>query len=353
MKFEQFTVKAREAISDAQKLAGKLGNPEIKPAHLLMTMIDQDDGSVPKVLKALEIDLDTFQGEAAQVVDSFSKVRGGAKANIANDLQAVLDEGDRLIKRLGDSHITVEILLLAISKGQSKANDLLKRHGATPDRIEAAIQSIRGGQKVTSENPEAQYESLAKFTRDLTKDAADGKMDPVVGRDEEIRRALQVLARRTKNNPVLIGDPGVGKTAIVEGIAQRIANDDVPDSLKGKKLLSFDLPALLAGAKFKGEFEERLKAVLTEIEAAQGEIILFIDELHTLVGAGKSEGSMDAGNMLKPALARGELRCIGATTLDEYRKYLEKDKALERRFQPVYVDEPSASDAVAILRGIK
>jgi len=351
--FEKFTNKSQEVIAEAQRLAGRLGNPEIHPAHFLLCMLDQEDGAALRVLDKMHIVPDEMKAGAAKAVDAFSKVSGGTKAKLSRESETAIHKAEGLSEQRKDSHISVEILLLAIAHGRSSGADVLVDFGVTAERLEAAIDELRGGQRVTGEDPEGQFEALAKYTRDLTKLAAEGGMDPVIGRDEEIRRSLQVLARRRKNNPVLIGEAGVGKTAIVEGIAQRIAADDVPESLRGKKLLSFDLPALLAGAKFKGEFEERLKAVLTEIEAANGEIILFMDELHTLVGAGKSEGGMDAGNMLKPALARGELRCIGATTLDEYRKHLEKDKALERRFQPVFVEEPTVEQTIAILRGIK
>ncbi|MDO9280312.1 MAG: Clp protease N-terminal domain-containing protein, partial [Pseudomonadota bacterium] len=353
MKFERFTVKAREVISDAQQLAGKFGNPEIRPQHFLLVLLTQEKGIAPTLLSQIGVDTQGLTREAAKLVDELPKVSGGAQAQLSRQAQEVLNIAEKEAKTLGDTHIATELLLLGIADVKDKPQQLLKDYGATRERILNAMQVMRAGKNVSGEEAESQYEALKKYTRDLTAQAREGKIDPVVGRDEEIRRTLQVLSRRSKNNPVLIGDPGVGKTAIVEGIAQRIAAGDVPESLKDKKVLSLDMAALIAGAKYRGEFEERLKAVLNEIEAAKGEIILFIDELHMVVGAGKSEGSMDAGNMLKPALARGELRCLGATTLDEYRKNMEKDAALERRFQPVQVDPPSVEDTISILRGLK
>ncbi|MEN9785297.1 MAG: hypothetical protein RLZZ299_561 [Pseudomonadota bacterium] len=353
MTFDRFTVKAREVISDAQQLAGKFGNPEIRPHHLLMVLLTQEKGVASSLLAQVGVDVQGLTREAARIVDELPKTHGGGQAQLSAQVRQVLDVADKEATALGDTHVATELLLLGVATVSDKPRQLLVDYGATRERIQNALQVMRAGRNVQGEEAESQYEALKKYTRDLTAMAREGRIDPVVGRDEEIRRTLQVLSRRSKNNPVLIGDPGVGKTAIVEGIAQRIAGGDVPESLKDKVVLSLDMAALIAGAKYRGEFEERLKSVLTEIEASKGTIILFIDELHMVVGAGKSEGSMDAGNMLKPALARGELRCLGATTLDEYRKHIEKDKALERRFQPVFVDEPTLEDTIRILRGIK
>ena len=352
MDFHKLTTKAREAVNQAESLARQNQQQEVASPHLLMALIDQEHGIVPPLLEKAGVSVLGLRNRLQQEFDKSVKVQG-ADTYIGREFKTVLDKAFEAQRRLGDDFVSTEHLLLAILETGSRAGDILKAFGAGSKLIEQTLEEIRGGQKVTDAEPEGKFQALKRFTQDLTQMAREGKLDPVIGRDEEIRRAMQVLSRRTKNNPVLIGEPGVGKTAIVEGIALRIAADDVPESLKNKKLLSLDLGALVAGAKYRGEFEERLKAVLGEVQNAAGQIILFIDELHTLVGAGAAEGAQDAANMLKPALARGQLRCIGATTLDEYRKHIEKDKALERRFQPVFVGEPSVEDTIAILRGIK
>jgi ATP-dependent Clp protease ATP-binding subunit ClpB len=354
LRFEKMTVKAQEALQSAQDVAANHENQQIEPVHLLAAMVAQPDGVVSPLLARLGIRSELLNQELQHEIGRLPKVTGFAQQNMSRALNDVLERAFKEAENFKDEYVSTEHMFLAIAASdRDPAGQLLKRQGASHEAILQALTGLRGTQRVTSQNPEATYASLEKYARDLTELARRSKLDPVIGRDEEIRRVMQILARRTKNNPVLIGEPGVGKTAIVEGLAQRIISGDVPDVLKTKKLVALDLAALVAGAKFRGEFEERLKAVLKEITEAQGQIILFIDELHTLVGAGAAEGSMDASNILKPALARGELRAIGATTLNEYKKYIEKDPALERRFQPVLVNEPTVEDTISILRGLK
>ena len=353
MRPEKMTTKAQEAVRAAADLASRRGNPELYPEHLVRAIVEQEDGSGGTLVQLAGADPAELLRVTNAKIDAFPRVSGGAEPNLARRTLTLLQKADDEMRALKDEFISTEHLLLAAAKNDKDIQSLFEKVGLTYDKLLAALARLRGNQRVTDQNPEGKFQALEKYTRDLTDMARKGKIDPVIGRDEEIRRTIQVLSRRTKNNPVLIGEPGVGKTAIVEGIAHRIVRGDVPESLKDKRLVALDLAAMVAGSKFRGEFEDRLKAVIKEIEAAQGKIILFIDELHTLVGAGSAEGSMDAANMLKPALARGELRCIGATTLDEYRKRIEKDAALERRFQQVLVSEPSVEDTISILRGLK
>ncbi len=352
MRLDRLTTKTREALVAAQQNAGDRGNPEVYPEHLLLELLAQADGLAPAILEKANADLQGVIRALGAILDRMPKVAGGSEAGLARRLRDVMTAAWKETEALKDEYTSAEHILLA-AFGDAQLRQVLEAQGLSRDSLLDAIREVRGSQRVTDPDPEGKFQALEKYTRDLTEAARQGKTDPVIGRDEEIRRVMQVLSRRTKNNPVLIGEPGVGKTAIAEGIAHRIAQGDVPESLKDKRLLSLDLGAMVAGSKYRGEFEERLKAVLQEIEDAKGEIILFIDELHTLVGAGAAEGSMDASNMLKPALARGELRCVGATTLDEYRKHIEKDAALARRFQPVFAGEPSVTDTVGILRGLK
>ena len=355
MRIDKFTQKGQEALLEAQNLAQKYNHPAVKPEHLLKVLVEQEGGVVPSVLKQIGVDTDTLGQRIDETLDRMPRATGASvQVGMAQDIVSILDAAETIVDKMKDDYTSTEHILLAMVQARaSTVRELLATFGVNEQSIMDALMGIRGSQRVSSPTPEDQYEALVKYGRDLTQEARKGKLDPVIGRDEEIRRTIQILNRRTKNNPVLIGEPGVGKTAVVEGLAQRIVRGDVPLGLKDKRLVVLDLGALVAGAKYRGEFEERLKAVLQEIQNAEGQILLFIDEMHTLVGAGAAEGAMDASNMLKPMLARGELHAIGATTLDEYRKHIEKDAALERRFQPVYVDEPSVEDTISILRGLK
>ena len=357
MDVNRFTEKVQEALGAAQASAARYSHQQVDVEHLLSSLLEQQGGLASSILNKLGLDTGSLQQQVQRELDRMPKVSGPSgppdQAYISGRLNHLLVQAGEEVKKPKDEYLSVEHLLLALTNDQGVAGGLLKKSGVNRERLMRALQEVRGTQRVTSPTPEATYEAMDRYGRDLTRLAVQGKLDPVIGRDEEIRRVVQVLSRRTKNNPVMIGEPGVGKTAIVEGLAQRVVRGDVPESLKNRRIIALDFGALVAGAKYCGEFEERLKAVLKEVQDSQGDVVLFIDELHMVVGAGKVEGAMDAGNLLKPMLARGELHCIGATTLDEYRKHVEKDAALERRFQPVLVDQPSVEDTISILRGLK